>query len=95
MDWVHNNVGEFDNCQRIVVEKQHIEKLLSDTQIVLNKKTQKIAEEYLPCTVGFFFGSQDYDDYYYQDVEEVRDFCKKTLAEFNFDKDVLQFLAWW
>lgn len=28
---------------------------------------------------GFFFGSTDYDDWYFEDVELVRDFVKGTL----------------
>ncbi len=95
MNWMYDNVGDFDNCQQIVVEKHHIEKLLSDTKKVLNTKTQEIAEKYLPCTTGFFFGSQLYDNYYYENVKEVNEFCKKTLNEFNFEKDILLFYAWW
>ena len=33
---------------------------------------------------GFFFGSTDYDNYYYDDVETVRDYVKyKLLPEFD------------
>ncbi len=45
MDWMYNNVNDFDNCQ-------------------------EIAEEHLPCTIGFFLGSQLYDNNYYDNVKE-------------------------
>ena len=33
---------------------------------------------------GFFFGNTDYNDYYYDDVEAVRDYVKdKLLPEFD------------
>lgn len=42
------------------------------------------AAELLPTMGGFFFGSTDYDDYYYEDVEAVRDYVKdKLLPEFD------------
>ncbi len=88
-DWVSDNIGPFDNCQQIVVSKEHIEKLLSDTNKVLNAKTEEVAEEHL------FSLDTDYDDNYYRDVEEVKKFCEKALKEFDFDKDVLIFIAWW
>ena len=28
---------------------------------------------------GFFFGSTDYDEYYFEDVQEVRDYVKNIL----------------
>lgn len=34
---------------------------------------------------GFFFGSTDYDEYYFGDVREVRDYVKDTLLP-EFDK---------
>lgn len=45
--------------------KQHFE----DGQ-VLNEAAIKVAEEVLPTTSGFFFGSTDYNEWY---VEELRD----------------------
>ena len=28
---------------------------------------------------GFFFGSTEYNEYYFEDVKEVRDYIKNTL----------------
>lgn len=37
---------------------------------------------------GFFFGSTDYDEYYYEDVKEVKNYIEKTLLpEFDALKD--------
>ena len=40
--------------------------------------------ELLPTMSGFFFGSIDYDNYYYDDVKAVRNYVKdKLLPEFD------------
>ena len=42
--------------------------ILEDGQII---KDPSVAEELLPTTEGFFFGSTDYDQYYLQDIEDT------------------------
>ena len=44
---------------------------------VMKDKTK--AEELLPTQSGFFFGSYDYDEYYWNDLVETRDKLKKIL----------------
>lgn len=39
-----------------------------------------VAETLLPTTSGFFFGSTDYDEYYYEDIEHTIDVLGKELA---------------
>lgn len=38
-----------------------------------------IAQKLLPCTTGFFFGSQDYDEYYLHDIKETIKVLEKEL----------------
>jgi hypothetical protein len=40
-----------------------------------------VANELLPTCKGFFFGSQEYDQSYLQDVEDTRQFAGRVLAE--------------
>lgn len=40
-----------------------------------------LANEVLPITSGFFFGSTDYDEYYWQDLVYTRDTIKALMAE--------------
>lgn len=46
-------------------------------------KDSTVAKELLPTTEGFFFGSTDYDQYYWSDLEET----KKALEEILNNKD--------
>jgi hypothetical protein len=40
-----------------------------------------VAKELLPTEEGFFFGSTDYDQYYYEDIAQTRDTLEELLAE--------------
>ena len=51
------------------------------------------AEELLPTTSGFFFGSTEYDEYYFEELERT----EKELTELLRDKtwDYLEYQASW
>jgi hypothetical protein len=55
----------------------------------------KKAHELLPTRAGFFFGSTDYDEWYFKDVEDVRKQFKKLLDGFNEDTDVIYVIMSW
>lgn len=59
------------------ISKTDIKDLLFRCKEVL--KDPSIAGELLPTMGGFFFGSIEYDEYYYEDVEEVKKFIEETL----------------
>jgi hypothetical protein len=44
-------------------------------------KDPTVAKELLPTSEGFFFGSTDYDEYYYNDLKETSEGIDKLLAE--------------
>jgi hypothetical protein len=53
------------------------------------------AASLLPTQQGFFFGGQEYDDWYYDDVQSTVDIVKKAL-EFYDEKTVdLYYHASW
>lgn len=59
------------------VYRDYITDLLDKCNKVLADHSK--AEELLPTMDGFFFGSTEYDDYYFDDVEEVKNFIVDTL----------------
>ena len=70
------------NQTPLVIKREDAEELLSKCEEVLLDHSK--GPELLPTMSGFFFGSTDYDDYYYDDVEAVRDYVKdKLLPEFD------------
>lgn len=46
-------------------------------------KDPTIAQELLPCTSGFFFGGTDYDQYYYEQLEDTSKELERILASEN------------
>ena len=79
-NWFVQNVqGGRDECQRAYVSKEDLEKLLSICKEVLADHSK--APELLPTTSGFFFGGTDYDEYYFQDVQDTIDIIEPLLKE--------------
>lgn len=74
---------DVENQTPFEIHKEDIKVLLSRCNQVL--KEHSLAEELLPTMEGFFFGSTDYDENYFKDVKEVRDYIKKYLLS-QFDK---------
>lgn len=78
-----------------IVDKSMIGKLLNTCKDVLaHKFNTKYAEENLPTTSGFFFGSTEYDNWYYQDVEDCIKQMKKLYKSMNEEDFVYWYFSW-
>ena len=69
--FVENVQGGEDECQRHVVAMDRLKELVSLCKDVLANKDK--AKELLPTQAGFFFGSTDYDEYYFEDLQDTID----------------------
>lgn len=68
--WFVDNVQDgVDECQHSTVTREQLEELLGLCKQVL--ADHKKAPELLPAQSGFFFGSTDYDKYYFEDIEDT------------------------
>jgi len=67
-DWFVREVqGGEDDCKTYHVDRDKLAELLDICKrVVDNRDDQSVAEELLPSASGFFFGSTDYDEYYYE-----------------------------
>lgn len=54
-----------------------------------------VAEDLLPTTSGFFFGSTDYDEYYVDDIKHTIEVCQNVLETTDFDKEMLYYVSSW
>ena len=66
-----------DDCREIYVNTDVLEDLLNRCKTVLEDHSK--ARELLPTEDGFFFGSTDYDEWYFEDLEYTRDLIDKVL----------------
>ena len=77
--WFVDNVQDgVDECQESWVDREKLEQLLAVIEEVLADKEK--AGELLPPSAGFFFGSTDVDDWYWEDLERTRDGLRDLLA---------------
>lgn len=76
--WIVDNCAEgVDNCQDVLVSNEKADRLLELCKLVLEDHSQ--ASEELPTQSGFFFGSQEYGDWYFEDLEYTKDLLTKVL----------------
>lgn len=93
--WFVDNVqdGE-DDCQfHKPVKSEDLNALKLVCKAVL--KDHSKAEKLLPTMPGFFFGVYDYDDLYFEKIQQTYDLCVKLLKEFEFDKYDLYYRSSW
>ena len=60
---------------------------------VLNNHSK--AAELLPTSKGFFFGSQDYDEWYFRELEDTKNDIQKILNNFDFEKEKVVYYEWY
>lgn len=68
---------DVDDQIPVYVKKDAVIDLLDRCNKVL--ENHELAEELLPTMSGFFFGDTEYDKYYFENVEQVRDYIKDEL----------------
>lgn len=89
----HSPSGELDDCEEMEVTKEMLEELLNDCKQV--KANHELAKEILPTQDGFFFGSTEYDSWYFDDIDSTIEQIEKLLEETDFENDELIYYAWW
>lgn len=82
-----------ENCARISVYKEDLLELRGLCERVL--ENHDLAEELLPTQSGFFYGSTEYDEWYFRDLEDTIEIIDKTIKETNWETDRILYRAWW
>lgn len=87
--FVDNHQDGVDECQETYVGVSDLTTLLDEVLIPIHEtyksgdmeNAKQIAEDLLPTTSGFFFGSTEYDDYYFTVIEETINVLKGLVEE--------------
>ena len=83
--WFVDNVQDgVDECQESYIDPQKLYELRDTCKAVLEDRSR--AAELLPAQGGFFFGSTDYNDYYFDDVQRTYDWLETLLFVGTFDE---------
>lgn len=83
--FVDNCQNGKDDCQASYVSRDNLKKLLTICKKI--KKNPEIAQKLLPTQAGFFFGSENYDKYYMNDITStiaIIEQCLKLPKEWEF-----------
>lgn len=77
--FVRNVQGGEDDCKAYPVTRENLVVLHKTVCDVL--ENPESADELLPTEEGFFFGSTEYDEYYWKDLEETKKELEKIIRE--------------
>jgi len=88
--WFVENIQEGeDDCRSYYVRASHLENLLENCKIVLDDNSK--AHELLPSDSGFFFGSTDYDEWYFEQLEDTVKIIGGIISEMKENEAVYEF----
>lgn len=80
-NWFVNECGGgIDECQEIGVFQDKLVELKEICNKVLEVQHPDIAHDLLPTASGFFFGSTEYDEWYYKDLEHTIEIIDAAIA---------------
>ena len=77
--FVDNCQDGVDDCRDAYVGFNELQTLLDLCRIVIIDKSK--AEQLLPSTSGFFFGNTEYDEWYYNDIQNTIEILEKALED--------------
>jgi hypothetical protein len=77
--FVENCQNGEDDCREAYVSREQLMELIDLCKRVLADNS--LAEELLPSQAGFFFGSTEYDEWYFGDIEQTVTMLETVLRE--------------
>lgn len=88
---VEKHADGVDECQVIDLSRDDLKALHDVVKAVVNDRS--LASELLPTTTGFFFGGTEYDEWYFNQLEQ---FDRELDAMMNRDDwDYMKYRASW
>ena len=91
--WFNEALNSVENCKFHSVTKEILEGLVKDCKHVLTFPDD--AYTVMPTSSGFFFGSTEYDEWYFSDLKETIEEVTKVINETNWDTEEVVYHEWW
>lgn len=76
--FVNNCQNGVDDCKEYYVGDEQLEELFDICKRI--KKDNSLADELLPAQGGFFFGTTEYDNWYFSDIDNTIKILKPLIA---------------
>ena len=89
----HKIIEDDDNCTDRLVTVEDLQNLLDDCKKVLDDHS--LAESLMPCSSGFFFGSELYNDWYFEQLQETVDKLQPIVDKADKEHDHFIYSDWW
>lgn len=80
--------------EQCLVTKADVEDIIDRASKVLLAHDEEVSAELLPTQSGFFFGSTEYDEYYYDDIADVYKQFTKYLEDWTDDTIGWVYFSW-
>lgn len=90
---VNTNYPKDGNTTPHNVTREQLKNLVSDCRKVIECK--ELAEKILPPSFGYWFGSTDIDDYYFDTVRETVGMVNRVIEETDWDNEDVCYYEWW
>ena len=84
--------GGVDNCEEYRVTRDQLQLLVDNCKLVLMHREEAV--NLLPVQEGFFFGSYEYDEYYFGDLQDTIDQLERILNEYPEDWEFKYQSSW-
>ena len=92
-NWFVKNIQDGqDDCREYYVSKEDLQALLEDCYAVHDDPID--APEVLPVSSGFFYGSDQYDDYYFTQINNTIESLESILQEWDDQSDYYYQSSW-
>jgi hypothetical protein len=90
--FVENVQGGEDNCEEYSVSREQLQELLDICKLI--ELDNESAPALLPVQTGFFFGSYEYDEWYFEGIKETIEQIEQVLKEIPEDWDIKYQSSW-
>lgn len=94
---------KMNNTNQCWVNREELEDIVQSCKDILdlyneneedNSKAIALAKELLPTTSDYCFGSSEYDEYYFNDLEDVQYKFEVLLGELEADESIFVIMSW-
>lgn len=79
----------------VELTKDMLIKFVEQAETVLKDKSDETSARLIPSCSGFFFGSTEYDEWYYDDIEDTAEEFKELINTFDFESYKLLYSCSW
>ena len=94
-NWFALNIDGVDNCEYSRASKEQLIELKTICETIMKNKDPEENERLLPTSAGFFFGSQEYDEWYYNGIETTIDKLTSIIEYTDWENQEIYYHPWW